>query len=354
MFSKKTKIIIRRFTPLRLLNLIIAEIQYHLRSAYLYNYPTAITIEPGNICNLRCPLCPTGQKDKGAERGFLELNDFKKVVDEIGDRLMMIRLYNWGEPLLNKNFKAMVDYAVSRGIEVKISTNLSMPLSEQDAENVIDCYLKKIYISINGAGEESYSKYHIGGDFNRAMSNMKMLLEKKRQLNNRYTEIIWLFHVFSHNEHEIETAKKMAGEIGIKLNINSMRTDMGKEIFETPEDAIKRDGKWLPESKEFNIFDMEKGKVKKDFRCNLLWKETVINWDGSVLPCCSVFSEKFSFGNIRNTPFRDIWNNKMHIASRKEVASPIQPGKSGARNDEDFRGKPVCFICKSKGYPFNQ
>ena len=62
-------------------------------------------------------------------------------------------------------------------------------------------------------------------------------------------KIIWLFHVFRHNEHEVDVAKKLAEEIGVELRINKMRTDMGKEIFETAGVAIERDSDWIPEDK---------------------------------------------------------------------------------------------------------
>lgn len=351
----KLKQLLRRFTISRLWNLIIAEIQYNLKSSYLYNYPIAITIEPGNICNLRCPLCPTGQRDNSARHGFIKFSDFKKIVDEIGKYLLLIRLYNWGEPLLNQDLKKMIGYADNKGIEVKISTNLGMALSDQELEAIAKTRLRKIYVSANGASKETYSKYHAGGDFDKVMNNMRFLTEKIREVKNKYTEIIWLFHVFSHNEHEIEKAKETAKDIGIKLNINKMRTDMGKEVFETPEDAIKRDGKWLPKNPEYNIFDMENKRPKKRFRCNLLWKETVINWDGSVLPCCFIYSEKFSFDNIHKKSFKDIWNSEKYVAARKELRSGKHPDHAElSETDAHNSDLTVCHICKAKGFPFNQ
>ena len=343
---------LQRFSIPRLLNLIVAEIQYRLKSPYLYNYPTVITIEPGNICNLKCPLCPTGQKDRSAKHDFITFENFKKIVDEIGKYLMLVRLYNWGEPLLNHDLVKMIEYAVNKGIEVKISTNLSMKLSEQELEAIAKTNLRKIYVSANGASRETYAKYHIGGDFDKVMENIKSLKVKTKKFNNRFTEIIWLFHVFRHNEHEIEKAKEIANELGVKLSINKMRTDMGKEVFETPEEAIKRDKKWLPENPEYNIFNIENKSTKTHFRCNLLWKETVINWDGSILPCCFIYSEKYSFGNIRKDSFKDIWNNEKYVSARKEVKSNKHADQRNTAKSNSCQ--TVCHTCKAKGFPFTQ
>ncbi|MEE8190597.1 MAG: SPASM domain-containing protein, partial [Candidatus Scalindua sediminis] len=206
------------------------------------------------------------------------------------------------------------------------------------AEALIKANLQKIYVSCDGASNSTYSTYHIDGDYDKVISNMKLLLEKKKRLKNRYTEIIWLFHVFRHNEHEIEKAKAMAKGIGIKLVINKMRTDMGKEIFETAEKSIERDSKWLPVNPEYNIFNMAEKKPKNRFSCDLLWSETVINWDGSILPCCSVYSETHSFGNIKEDSFKNIWNNEKYVSARNEVL--------GRKNNT----KTVCHICKVNGY----
>src|SRR3972149_2722242 len=253
---------LRIYSTRKLYNLIMSKIQFSIGSARLYYFPARITIESGNICNLSCPLCPTGQKDNSARKGLLSFSDFKRIIDEIGENLLLIRLYNWGEPLLNKELIKMVEYADENKIAVKISTNLSFPIEDAQAEALINTNLQKIYISCDGASNSTYPKYHIGGNFNRVISNMKILLKKKRQLGNNYTELIWLFHVFSHNEHEIDTAKAMAKEIGIKLTINKIRTDMGKEIFETAEESLERDSKWLPENPEYNAFNMTEKRPK--------------------------------------------------------------------------------------------
>ena len=298
-------------------------------------YPSKISIESGNLCNLRCPLCPTGQQDKSAKKGFISFDIFKKIVDEMGQYLTVIRLYNWGEPMLNKDFLRMVHYAKERGINIKISTNLSMRMEDDQIEALVKAGLEKIYISCNGASSETYLKYHVGGDFDLVMDNMKRLVQKKREIPGCHTKLVWLFHIFKHNEHEIAAAKEFAKKIGVKIKISKMRPDMGKEVFETTQRALERDRAWMPDNPEFTVVST---KQKKRIGCMLPWTETMINWDGSVLPCCAVYSEKYAFGNILENSFKEIWNNDMYVAARKEIL--------GIKNDK----QTICHICKSSGY----
>jgi radical SAM protein with 4Fe4S-binding SPASM domain len=325
-------------TPRRVCNLLVGQLEHRMGLSRLHNLPAKLSMESGNLCNLQCPLCPTGQRDPSARKGLLPFQTFKKALDELGPGLLLLRLYNWGEPLLNPELASMIEYASAMAIPVKISTNLSLKLEEAQIRALLSSGLRKMYVSCNAASPETYPIYHVGGDFHLVMENLRLLAVRKRELNS-LTELVWLFHVFSHNEHEIEKARVMAGELGVRLELKKMRPDMGKEIFETAEEALRRDGHWLPKNPEYNLFDMGKRRPKKTFSCDLLWTETVINWDGAVLPCCSVYSEKYSFGNLLERPFKEIWNGEMYVAARKEVLSQEENGTW-----------TVCRACKKSGF----
>ncbi len=328
----------RVLTLRKLYNVLMSSVQLALKSSRVYYLPTRISIETGNICNLKCPLCPTGRKDPGAQRGFMSFEDYQKIIDELCRDLLLVRLYNWGEPLLNRDIIRMIRYAHGKGTGVTISTNLNI-LDQATARDLLTSGLQKIFISCDGVSDQTYDAYHIGGDYNTVMQNIQLLIEEKRNLPECNTRLIWLFHVFHHNEHEVEKALAIAREMGIEIRINKMRTDMAMEIFETAEKSIDRDRQWIPEDPRYCAFDMDKkeAKQKKNF-CSLPWKETVINWDGSVLPCCSVYEEKYSFGNAFEKGFAKTWNGEAYRAARREMA-----GRNSSL-------KTVCHICRSTGF----
>ena len=212
-------------------------------------------------------------------------------------------------------------------------------LDRDTARELLGAGLQKIFVSCDGLSEETFNKYHVGGNLKTVMDNMQLLVGEKALLGGCRTRIIWLFHVFRHNEHEVERAILTARRLNVEIRINKMRTDMGKEIFETAEQAIERDREWIPEDPRYCAFDLDKKEAlkKKNF-CSIPWKESVINWEGSVLPCCSVYEEKYSFGNAFREPFARIWNAEMYQSARKELA-----GRPNSR-------KTVCHICKSTGF----
>lgn len=322
-------------TPRKILNLLTKEFQFLLGHSRLFHFPNKLTIDIGNVCNLRCPLCPTGRGDKRASKGFMKFEEFKKVIDELGGYITNLELYNWGEPLLNRDLIKMIRYAKERNIPVSISTNLNI-LKEDMAEALISTHIDKIFISCDGASPETYSKYRVGGDFDTVISNTAQLVEAKEKLNNHYTRLILLFHVFRHNQHEVEKIKEIANSLGVELRINKMRTDMGKEIFERMEDSIERDKDWIPLNSEHCGFDLE-GKGSR-FTCKHLWKTAVINWNGAVLPCCAVYGERYAFGNVFEEPFASIWNNEKYRSARQEVLNKRE------------KSPTICHTCKENGF----
>lgn len=315
--------------------------QKFLGQCHLYYYPCALTVETGNICNLQCPLCPTGQNRTDERKGFLSLEIYKKVIDELGDYLTCIYLFNWGEPLLNKDLVKFIRYTKlkKKSITVMTSSNLNT-LTKDLAYDLVDSGLDVLIVSCAGASPGTYNLYHRGGDFNKVMDNMKLMVNLKNQLSKKNFQILWRFLVFRHNEEEIELSKRMAQEIGVEIELSKMRTDMAREILEPVEKAIERDGKWIPHNPRYSAYDFKnKRRAKPVKTCWKPWNEFTVNWDGKIVPCCLIYEiEKYNFGNILESPFKDIWNSPKYIAARKELL--------GKKNNIDT----ICHICKKNGF----
>ncbi len=337
-FDEKQKRIIEALRRLNLEqkaeNFILIEREKLNRAEYVSGYPYWLTIDPSNFCTLRCPFCPTGQGRNSRTKAMLSTDNFKKIIDELGPYLIHIDFCNWGEPLLNKQIYEMIKLAKQYHIDTKIDSNLNN-LSEEDAEKLILSGLDKLIVSIDGATAQTYSKYRIGGDFNKAFNNLKLLVRKKEELNKAYPHICWQFLVFRHNEHEIEIVKKMAKDLGVKAGITK---------------AFIGDKDWIPLNDDYSHYqkkeEISDSRTSEHFKapqeplCNWPWEAVVINPNGSVSPCCSVEDEKDDFGSIFGSPFKDIWNNGKYRQARKFVKDRIESGK------EDNN---ICIKCRHSG-----
>ena len=120
--------------------------------------------------------------------------------------------------------------------------------SEAAAEQLISSGLDILILSIDGASQESYEKYRIGGNFRNVIDHISLLVKKKRERGSTTPYICWQFLVMKHNEHEVETAKKMAEELGV----DSVTIDHAYLPVGTKEEAMK----WLPRNPHYHRYDL--------------------------------------------------------------------------------------------------
>jgi MoaA/NifB/PqqE/SkfB family radical SAM enzyme len=129
----------------------------------------------------------------------MPFDDFKKIIDELGEYLYKIDLHNWGEPLLNEEIYKMICYAHKHDIKVDLSTNLNF-FNKIKARKLVESGLDCLIISLSGISQESYQKYHIGGKFNKVIEGTIKIIEIKKVLHISTPFLIWRFLVMKHNE----------------------------------------------------------------------------------------------------------------------------------------------------------
>ena len=186
------------FTPYfgarKFINAGMVFIQYGIfKNSNVKGYPLKINFDPTSICQLACPLCPTGQGKGGRSLGRADVGKFKQLIDEVAPYLYEIDFNNWGEPFLNKDLPKMIKYAHDNNIRTSVNTNLSLVLSEETAEGVVKSGLDQLYCSIDGITQEVYEKYRVRGNLEMIKNNIKLIDKKKKELGSKTPKIVWQF-----------------------------------------------------------------------------------------------------------------------------------------------------------------
>ncbi len=296
--------IFKVLTFTRLWNLFILLNSYLLsilfKTPFIWANPFAITIEPITTCNLNCEECPTGKKTLTRPSGKIKIELFKKLIDQISKKTFYLNLYLQGEPFLHPEITEMITYAVSKKMFVCISTNGHF-LDTDYCDKIVRSKLQKIIISLDGATEETYLKYRIGGDFNKVKNGIKNIVDTKNNLKSSTPEIIIQTLVNKYNEHEIYLLKQITKYLGAnKLSLKSMQ--------------IYNNYEYLPNAKKFKRYSKNKdgnfviNKILKN-NCFRLWSNAVFTFDGNIISCCYDKNAEHNFGNIINNNFNELWNN---------------------------------------------
>lgn len=289
-----------------------------LRRVVISNYPVFAHIDLTSFCILRCPGCPTGRRLGLRPPVAITWELYRSIIDEIGDYLFRLELYNWGEPLLHKQTPQFIQYAKTKEMKVNIHTNLSMILSDEYVESLVKSGLDQLVVSADGATQETYEKYRRGGNLSLVRENMMRIQSVKKSLGMQTPTISWKFLVFLHNQHEIEIAKDNYQTWGADdLIMGGGFTDSKTEVKAT---TIAK----------YNIYSPGKPSKTKPKRrlgtnrtCTWLYGALVLNANGSISPCCCNEDEKDDFAKYSpSLGFLDAWNSDRFRGARSLFSKP--------------------------------
>lgn len=320
----------RHSTPKKLANWILAKAEKHLKITRVRSYPYHYMIDPINVCILHCPLCPTGTGTLKRPRGRMSLRDFEQIVDQIAEYAYSLDLYNWGEPFLHPQIFEMIKYASSRNIATKISSNLNY-FDERMAQQTVASGLEELVISLDGADQETYETYRVGGNLAKVLSGWKALIEAKKASHSSFPIITARVLLNRHNESQIPQIKKLARTMGSdNVVVAPILVDSDK-----PGDVAE----WLPTDQRRSYYDYASGEdrtLRKGATCPHLWETCVISWDGGVSPCCWYDDPANDFGNVFVNSIECIWNNAFYVSSRRVFRS------------ERVEKETICTRCRGR------
>ncbi len=285
-----------------------------LQKQLRWGMPISLSVEPTTSCNLQCPECPTGRNELKRNKGNMNLDLYKSIVNQTYKHLLNLFLYFQGEPFLSENIFEMIKYASEKNIFTSTSTNGHF-INEKTAENIVKSGLDKLIISMDGTTQNIYEKYRINGNIEVVKQAISSIIKAKELYKSNLPFIEIQFLVLKTNEHQIDEMKKFCKELKInKLSFKSA------QIYDYQDDTT-----FIPSIKKYSRYKKIEGKWelknKLKNRCFRLWNSIVITWDGEILPCCFDKDAKYSFANVKNTDIKDIIVNQKFKKFAKQLQS---------------------------------
>jgi radical SAM protein with 4Fe4S-binding SPASM domain len=250
----------------------------------------------------------------------MTLETFKTIMDKLGDDIFFLLIYHQGEPYLNANFFDFVRLAKQKNIYVTTSTN-GHYLTAENVSRTVECGLDSMIVSLDGTSQESYVRYRRGGNMQKVLDGIKLLMAEKKKRKSRTPNVAIQFLVMKHNEAEIPALRKLAGELQAdRILIKNIEVHSVAEAKE-----------WLPAEEKYRRYNFDgEGLVVKNADkkyCSRPWLSTLINWDGSVVPCCFDKNGKYNMGTLQEQDsWAQLWlNDPFHqfrhrlITQRKSI-----------------------------------
>ena len=271
--------------------------------------PKTINIELTNMCNLRCPVCPT-HFAMTRERGFMDFELFKSIIDEFKNVNLKpgIIMIFAGEPLLHKNVDKFVEYAAKNGHSTFISTNATL-LSKDLSIRLIRAGLSSVHLCLEGMTKESHEAYRVGSQFELVKKNIEDFMSAKKELNQNKPSVTIQTLLTSFSENEIDKLIEWAKNIGAnKINLKTL--SLGSY---TTKEMKEKYSYLLPNKNEFR----RKISTINKTLCAMPLRDAVVYWNGELGLCCVAFNKAAALPNIKEKGFIKTFLSEEVIGMRK-------------------------------------
>jgi hypothetical protein len=252
-------------------------------------------------CNLKCPSCPVGNftnadyTDVKRAKGFMEYDLFEQVVTKAesdsaarGEPLSVF-LYNWGEALIHPRIVDIVDLLSRKKIPFHISTNMN---NEAPLKKIVRAGPASFRISLSGFSQQTYQRGHVGGDTHLVISNMYRLRHAMDHCGSNMPVEVY-YHVYRDNcDEDLAAMVQLCNSLGFRFR-PGWASYMGLEKVLAHVEGTPR---WTPSDEavlDRTVLTLDEAlaiaQQASSPQCRLQLAQTVINHDGSVPLCCSVY-----------------------------------------------------------------
>ncbi|MBF0526851.1 MAG: SPASM domain-containing protein [Deltaproteobacteria bacterium] len=290
--------------------------------------PTHIRIDASTRCQLRCPICVASGAETFLGRGTLSFDHFKMLLDK-NPQIRQVELASKGEAFLNRQLSDILRYAHEKNVATSIDHGVNLnDASTETLEALVKYQTTGVRVAIDGATQETYQKYRIGGDLRRVMDNIIKINRFKDKYASPLPALVFQFIVFGHNEHEMRQAVTLA---------RMLKMDIYFQMNHTPDAFPVRDRdlvrQWLgyADRKEYAV------KKKRDYSrhvCFQMWRSPQINWDGKLLGCSRNWQHAFAENVFEDDLITCINNDGMRYTR------DVLMGKKAPREDTPCRQCP--------------
>lgn len=282
-------------------------------------------------CNLKCVHC-YAQATNSTDHNELATADGRNLIDDLAQFGVPVILFSGGEPLARKDLPHLAAYAVEKGMRAVISTNGTL-ITSQTARTLKDIGLSYVGISLDGMEAINDRFRGVKGAFRSAMEGIENCKKAGIKVGLRFTvnksnvtEIPEIFRLIEEMDisrvcfyhlvyagrgsklvHEDLSHEESRKAVDLIMDLSKKLHDKGKskEVLTVDNHA---DGPYLylrllkenPERAK-EVLELLKMNAGNSSGIGI----GCISWDGEVH--ADQFWRHYSFGNIKDRPFSEIW-----------------------------------------------
>lgn len=265
-------------------------------------FPYEIYIEITNHCNLNCIFC--ARKTMSRPLGFMDMNLYKKIIDEIAEKrpFAHLHLYGIGESTIDPHILERISYAIAKGVtNLVLFTNGKTLLRDNFYQQLVDTGIGTIGVDVDGFSKEAYEKIRVGGNFEQIKKAVELLHTYIREKKSP-TRVELAYQIYEGiNDKDFEPFKAWAEQNDYEYKVVFMHQWAGlrDDIPSHRSDASRENIRTGP--------------------CSSLWTSFMILWNGDVAVCFLDADGKEKFGNLSTASVEEIWTGPLRHKRKEQV-----------------------------------
>ena len=296
--------------------------------------PLFVQIEVTHRCNAGCPMCY--QNNKLGIDEELTLGEICRVIDQVPH--LGLLSFTGGEPFVREDFPRILEYGLKKR-KCTVLTNGSL-VTDRHIDLMVRGRLMLMALSIDGIGDTHDNIRKIKGLFDKAVTTIRKVQQKKRELKTGFPLIDIKTVILKENLGELYDILELADSLSADFVTFSIprsmdylysppyRDDLGEICRSQPacpgldkddlallKEQVARLRKYSGKTKiRFYPDNMLNEKTLEKFysqelssdsfqECLLPWSRMSISPHGDVYPCLS-----YRVGNVRSESLSRIWN----------------------------------------------
>jgi len=255
-----------------------------INSSFNLTVPEIYQLEVTNACNFKCDFCPTGEGTTGRPPVLLDPLLAKKISERDLEGSYFVEFQLSGEPLLHKQLKEIISYFKGK-VLTGLSTNGDLIDQRLDALCELD------YLTISVDSIERYSDFRKGGDLQKLISNIGLLLRHRPS--------------------------------SLTIDLQMIEFEGLERQLELLSDLVKEKG-WEDDLKIRTVPDCflgttrEKVEVDRKDMCLNPWMSVSVQADGDVTSCCFSFGKEIVYGNLNEQSLQEIWESSEELSRLRQ------------------------------------
>jgi MoaA/NifB/PqqE/SkfB family radical SAM enzyme len=305
--------------------------------------PITTTIAIESRCNQTCKYCHWHSREIEREYWPLHLNmpDFKKIINILSsNNVAHAHLCATGETILNENVIKMLKYIKKKKMTSSLTSNMAKeftPLIDEIAQSGIS----KVFTDLDSGDPDQFEEYDEGSSWKIVINNLKKLAKARKKYKKNYRIGVYCIAMKS-NVHTYKNLMRTAKKCGVDDVIFSYLQPHEANDVTSTANQIKAEDKdlWKKIDNAVN-YGRKLGlrvypprcppKSKTRIACQTMWFKLMINlpndkiphnrWIGNASSHCLLthYGDAYSYGNIIQDGFDNVWNGKKLQKFRKKL-----------------------------------